>query len=419
MAAGIQLKEHQLSALGQMKNGCILNGTVGSGKSRTALAYYYRLFGGNVLSKEYIMMNKPCDLYIITTAKKRDSYEWEGEMIPFRLSTDPKLNLYSNKVVVDSWNNIKKYINVKGAFFIFDEQRVVGYGAWVKSFLQITKYNKWILLTATPGDTWSDYLPVFMANNFIKNKTEFTRNHVVYSPFLNFPKVDRYVNEGPLIKMRKAILVNMDFQRITIPHHETIWCEYDKYNYDYITKNRWNIYTNEPIKTASEFCLCLRRLVNSDLSRQHALLDIIKSKKKVIVFYNYDYELEILRKLLDGVVPYSEWNGHNHEQIVSENKRWVYLVQYTAGNEGWNCIICDTIVFYSQSYSYKVMVQASGRIDRMNTPFIDLYYYHFKSTSRIDKAINNALSRKKKFNERAFAPEFKKDQQDNIIRKEI
>lgn len=407
--------DHQLKALDRIRNGCILDGTVGSGKSITALAYYYTSYGGRVNIGTYIQMFNPPDLYIITTARKRDTKEWEKELSRFYMSTDSKVNLYKNKVVVDSWNNIAKYKSVSNAFFIFDEQRVVGYGTWVKSFLQITKTNKWILLSATPGDTWSDYMPVFIANGFYRNKSDFIHNHVVYSPFITkFPKIDRYVNEARLIKYRNQILVHMDFERKTVPHHEIVICEYDRYNYDYIVKNRWNIYQMKPIENANEYCLCLRRLVNSDISRQEAILDIIKKHPKTIIFYSYDYELEILRKLFKGVYLCSEWNGHLHEKIMSGDK-WVYLVQYTAGNEGWNCITCDTMIFYSQSYSYKVMKQACGRIDRLNTPYTDLYYYHLKSVSKIDKAINQALNKKKKFNERGFAPEFDKPNESQKI----
>ena len=414
--AGVQLYNHQVEALAKMKNGCILNGTVGSGKSRTALAYYYCLYGGKINTPEYQMMKNPCDLYIITTAKKRDKLEWEEELLPFKMTPNQDVSLYKHKIVIDSWNNITKYVGKRDAFFILDEQRLVGYGAWTKSFLKIAQANQWVLLTATPGDTWSDYSAVFTANGFFKNKTDFVRRHVIYSPFTNFPKIDRYVNEGALIKMRNSILVDMSFKRSTIPQHQSVLCDYDRYNYDYITKNRWNIYTNMPIKNANEFCLCLRRLVNSDGSRKHAALDIVKTHKKVIIFYSYDYELEILRNLFKDY-PLSEWNGHNHDEILSGD-RWVYLVQYTAGNEGWNCIECDTMIFYSQNYSYKVMIQAAGRIDRINTPFIYLYYFHFKSDSKIDKAINNSLSRKKKFNERAFAPEFPKEEKKVELKEE-
>lgn len=401
----ISLYDYQIKAVKDMKNGCILCGGVGSGKSRTALAYYYILQGGVVGSENYCEMRKdpiPQDLYIITTARKRDTCEWEGEMCPFLLSTEPESNYYKNKVVVDSWNNIKKYTDVKDAFFIFDEQRVVGYGVWTKSFLKITKNNKWILLSATPGDTWLDYAPVFIANGFYKNLTEFRREHVVYKAYRNFYQVDRYVNTGLLMRHRNDILVNMDFHRETVAHHEEIYCEYNPQVYKDICRNRWNPWTNEPIKTASEFCQALRKVVNLDENRQSALLEIAEKHRRIIVFYNYDYELDILRTLKYGEgFKVAEWNGHKHEPIPSGPK-WIYLVQYTAGAEGWNCITTDTIVFYSQNYSYKVMVQAAGRIDRLNTPYHDLYYYHFKSRSGIDLAISQAIRKKKKFNETTF-----------------
>lgn len=373
----IDLYDYQQEAIRKMKNGCILCGGVGSGKSRTALAYYYLQEDGRISTDEYYPMgDPPRDLYIITTARKRDTLEWEGELSPFLLSTHKDVNLYSNKVVVDSWNNIKKYADVKGAFFIFDEQRVVGSGAWVKAFLKITKVNAWILLSATPGDTWSDYIPVFVANGFYKNRTEFIREHVVYSRFSKYPKIDRYLNTGRLIRLRNQILVNMDFKRQTISHHEDVYVRYDISKYKDVGRNRWDPYKDEPIINAAGLCYVWRRIVNSDESRQMALLELFEKHPKMIVFYNFDYELDILKGLYYGdEVSIAEWNGHKHQPIPN-GKSWVYLVQYTAGAEGWNCITTDTTVFYSQNYSYKIMQQSAGRIDRLNTPFRDLYYYH-------------------------------------------
>ena len=400
----IQLRDYQLSAIQQMRNGCILCGGVGSGKSRTSLAYYYMTQGGELNTPEYIPMDDPPkDLYIITTARKRDTKEWEGELAPFLLSTHPELNLYQHKVVVNSWNNIGKYADVKGAFFIFDEQRVVGSGAWVKAFLKITKVNDWILLSATPGDSFMDYIPVFVANGFYKNKTEFLREHVVFSRFSKYPKVDRFVNIKRLMRLRDRILVDMDFKRETISHHEDVYVNYDIPMYKDTMKNRWDPYKNEPIINASGLCYILRKIVNTDESRQLALLELYEKHPKMIIFYNFDYELDILKGLYYGEdVEIAEWNGHKH-QPIPEGNAWVYLVQYTAGAEGWNCIKTDTIVFYSQNYSYKVMQQSAGRIDRLNTPFRDLYYYHLKTRSGIDLAISRALKDKKKFNETRFA----------------
>ena len=404
--AGISLRKYQMDAVKRMKRGCILCGGVGSGKSRTALAYYYVCQGGRLGTKDYVMMKKPRDLYIITTARKRDTAEWELEMAPFLLSTDPKNMPYKNlKITIDSWNNIKKYKDIKGAFFIFDEQRVVGSGTWVKSFEKIAWWgNHWILLSATPGDNWLDYIPVFVANGFYKNRTEFMREHVVRNGYVKFFKVDRYLGVRRLERLRDSILVTMDFERPTISHHEDIWVDFDRPAYRTMCRNRWNPWENAPIENASGFCQCLRKLVNTDSSREAAVLEILENHPKCIIFYNYDYELEILLNLGKNVYPsleVAEWNGHKH-QPIPDGDRWIYLVQYTAGAEGWNCIKTDTIIFYSQNYSYKVMVQASGRIDRMNTPYTDLYFYHLKSRSGIDLAIAKALKDKKKFNETRF-----------------
>ena len=399
--SGIELRDYQIDAVGNMHNGCILCGGVGSGKSRTALAYYYILNDGEIGTADYVpMADPPLNLYIITTAKKRDSLEWDSELIPFLLSTNSEENLYCNTVKIDSWNNIKKYAEVKNGFFIFDEQRVVGSGTWVKSFIKIAKNNQWILLSATPGDTWQDYIPVFLANGFYKNRTEFNREHVIYNRFTKYPKVDRYVNIRRLERLRDKLLVTMDFNRETVAHHEDVSVGFDIFKYKEITKTRWNPYTQEPIVNASELCYTWRKLVNSDSSRQIALLEILEKHPRAIIFYNFDYELEILKTILANY-EVAEWNGHKH-QPVPTGEKWAYLVQYNAGAEGWNCITTDTIIFYSQNYSYKIVAQAAGRIDRMNTPFSDLYYYHLKSKAGIDIAIGRALREKKKFNEKKY-----------------
>lgn len=396
---------YQEDAIKRLKTGDILCGGVGSGKSRTALAYFYILCGGKIGTKKFVKMTRKMDLYIITTARKRDTGEWEDELKVFGMSVD-------KGVVVDSWNNIKKYTDVSGAFFIFDEQRVVGYGVWTKAFLKITKANEWILLSATPGDTWLDYMPVFIANGFYRNKSEFMREHVVYKRFVKFPQVERYVNEGRLLRQRNMILVDMDFERPTEAHHIDIVVDYDREKYRKVMRNRWDIWNDEPLMNASAYCQALRRVVNSSETRSEAVLDVIKKHPKVIIFYNYNYELELLRALdykrIWKEIKVAEWNGHKHMDIP-RGDFWVYLVQYTAGAEGWNCTKTDTMIFYSPNYSYKIMQQAAGRIDRLNTPYKDLYYYHLKTKSGIDLGIDRALKTKKRFNERRFATAFKKN----------
>lgn len=417
----ISLYDYQLDAVNRMKNGCILCGGVGSGKSRTSLVYYYMKQGGLIEKKELLPRNpnqdsdsfnvsfstltkKPKDLYIITTARKRDTCEWGGELAPFLLSTHPECNYFNNTVIVDSWNNIGKYTEVNDAFFIFDEQRVIGYGAWTKAFLIIAKANDWILLSATPGDKWEDYMPVFIANGFYRNKSHFIDEHINYrwEAHGKYPKVDSYSNTGRLIRLRNSILIMMHFKRKTVSHHQDVLVSYSVPKYKDLMRNRWNPWEERPIETAAELCYGLRRVVNEDESRAVALLEILDDHPKAIIFYNFDYELDILKALVyDPEVEIAEWNGHKHQEIPTGDK-WVYLVQYTAGCEGWNCITTDTIIFFSQNYSYKVMVQASGRIDRLTTPYTDLYYYHLKSRSGIDLAISKALQQKKNFNEGKF-----------------
>ena len=445
----MKLYEHQLNAIDNLRKGSILCGGVGTGKTLTTLGYYYLKNGG---SKEWLKgegkyqyMTNPADLYVITTAKKRDSMDWEGEMAPFLLSPDEKSTPYKNKVVVDSWNNIQKYQNVHGAYFLFDEDRLIGNGKWVKTFYKIAKNNHWIVLSATPGDSWIEYIPVFIANGFYRTRYEFINAHVIYDPYSKYWKVERYYDEERLIRLRDLILVKMDYKNHTVPIHTNVLCNYPKEIYKKIQKERVDLNSfvcfpatdeatayqigvdiplkdvppvvdgldyipqegdlisilNKPIESPSQLCHALRKTINSDPSRASNLLNIYIKNPKMIIFYNFNYELEILLRTFQGLdVKIAQYNGHKHEPIPDDEcKKWVYLVQYTAGAEGWNCIKTNCIVFYSQNYSYKIMAQAYGRIDRLNTPFTKLYYYHVISKAPIDLAIRRSIEEKKKFNE--------------------
>ena len=397
------LYPYQLDAVNRLSDGCILCGSVGSGKSRTGLFYYFKENGGWIDKDKYTSMKNPQDLYIITTAKKRDSKEWLGELANFALYPDENGNTrFGNKIIVDSWNNIKKYQDIKDSFFLLDEQRLVSYGEWTKSFLKISKSNRWILLTATPGDSYIEYLPVFLANGFFRNKTEFNNEHVEFSRYAKFPKIERYRNTRRLDRLRDRILVNMNYRHDIQKHNEDVYCTYDIKKYKYVIKNRWNIFKEEPIQDAGGLCHVLRRVVNSDESRQVKLLEILENHPRAIIFYNYNYERDILLNLAyERGTEIAEWTGHAHQPIPDSDK-WVYICQYNSSCEGWNCIRTNCVIFYSQNYSYKIMTQAAGRIDRLNTPYDELYYYHLKSRSGIDLAISKALSQKKKFNERKF-----------------
>lgn len=382
----VELYPHQNVALSKLSNGKILNGGVGTGKSRVAAAYY-------------MLHEAPRDVYVFTTALKRDSLDWHREFVAHGVYTSTDTSV-AGVLHVDSWNNIANYKDIKGAFIILDEQRLVGSGKWVKSFLRMAKSNHWIILSSTPGDTWSDYIPVFIANGFYKNRTEFVDTHVVYASYTKFPKIVKYNGVSKLTKLRNQILVDMPYERHTTRILSNVTVEFNGEMLSRVLNERWNVYKDEPIRTVAELFFNVRKVVNSDLSRLEAVRDLMKKHKRLIVFYNFDYELKILRQLSEEIT-LAEWNGHKHES-VPESESWLYLVQYVAGCEGWNCISTDAMVFYSLTYSYKNYHQAHGRIDRLNTPYTHLYYYVLLSTSMVDKGVMLALKHKKNFNESRF-----------------
>lgn len=398
----------QREALNKLKSGSVLVGGTGSGKSRTALAYFFvKECGGSIEiadlpDSKFSPMKNPKNLYVITTAAKRDKREWELEMNPFLLFKDKEKCINHISIVIDSWNNIAKYVDVENAFFIFDEQRVVGSGKWSKSFIKIAKRNHWLLLTATPGDAYCDYIPVFIANGFYKNRTEFITRHVVYSRYTSYPKIDKYLETNRLDKLKNDIQVQMEVKRETRSHRVDILTEYDREKYSMIVKERWNVFENCPIENAPQYMSCIRRVVNEDQSKLVKLTSILEAHPKIIIFYNFDYELFMLRKFaFEFGIEIGEWNGHQHDSVPT-SESWLYLVQYNAGAEGWNCITTNAVVFFSLSYSYRMTHQAAGRINRRNTPFKDLYYYYLYSEASIDRAILKALKEKKDFNEKKF-----------------
>ena len=388
----MQFDKNQRNAVNRLRSGSVLVGGTGSGKSRTSLVYYFsKVCGGRIIDM-FEPVKKHIPLYIITTAAKRDKKEWEEELQEFPIL----------QVTIDSWNNIKKYIDVEDSFFIFDEQRVVGSGVWSKSFIKITKKNEWILLTATPGDTWMDYVPVFIANGFYKNRTEFIKRHVVFSRYAKFPLVEKYLEEDHLMQLKEKIQIRMNVERNTIPHRIDILIDYDKDMYKKLSNDRWDFLEDKPIDNPSRFVQLQRRIVNDNQSRVERLKEVIQQHKKVIIFYNFNYERDaILNLALELDIPLGELNGYNHTSIPKSDK-WLYIVQYNAGSEGWNCVETNVIIFYSLNYSYRMTHQAAGRIDRRNTPFENLYYYYFYSNSSIDKAILKSLESKKNFNEKKY-----------------
>lgn len=388
----MQLYDYQLDAVKRLKTGKVLCGRVGSGKSLTALYWWHtKVCGGSF--QPWRPRQKKVKLYIITTAKKREDREWQSDALPFLPEED--------EIVVDSWQNIKKYIAVTGCCFIFDEQKTVSTGTWSKNFVYITKHNKWIMLSGTPGDAYKDYLALFIANGFVKNKTEFNSNYVKFARFSKYPKIEGYYNVEQLESWRRQILVVMKDHRKIRKIFKDVFCEYDRELYLKAVKLKRDVFTDEPCMDAGHLCRVLRKIVNSDLDRIKKLDELLDKHHKAIVFYNFNFERDMLREYAERTgILYSEYNGERHESAPIGDK-WIYAVQYVSC-EGWNLTTTDTVIFFSQNYSYKVKTQAAGRIDRVNTPFNELYYYTFMSNSTIDYAIWKALNAKKNFQESAF-----------------
>lgn len=395
----VPLYKTQYQVIPKIKNGNVIVGGTGVGKSRTSLAYYCYKNGGmledcGINISNFLKRKEKKKLIVITIAKKRNDMDWEKEALPFGIV---------GELIVDSWNNIKKYKDFENCFFIFDEQKTVTYGTWSKTFIKICKKNEWIMLSATPGDKWIDYMAIFIANGIYKNQTHFEYEHVVFDRMSKYKNILRYINTDVLEKHRNKIFIFMKASSERTKYKKYIEHDYDMISYNLVNEKRWNIFKEKPIKDAGELCYTSRKVVNMSKTKLYIIDKIIKEKKKVIIFYNYNYELEILEQFLnDNKIKYSQYNGIKHEKIPT-GESWAYLVNYSAGAEAWNCIDTNTIIFYSLNYAYRVMKQSAGRIDRSNSPYMELHYYYLITNSKIDKAILKALKNKKKFNELSFS----------------
>lgn len=388
-------RPHQRDAIRKISNGNVVVGATGSGKSLVGLVYYYT----NILEGSVEPFRKPTksvSLYIITTATKRDSLDWNSECAEFALSTNQEASVNGIKVVIDSWNNIKKYKDIRGGFFLFDEQKTTGYKRWSKIFIRIAKNNRWILITATPSDRWMDLLSVFIANGFYKNKRDFVNQHVTYNPYVKYPSITGYRNVNKLRILKKRIFVIIDYQSPSIIENKVISVDYDVDALTQIEKTEWNPFTDSPIINLSEFASVLRRSLNSHPSRINEAIRIRNTVKKLIVFYNFNFELEILKHGYSGI-KIGELNGHRHDALPVGSD-WVYLVQYNSGNEAWECFTTNHMLFYSLNYSFRIMTQAKGRINRLTSGFNYMYYYYLVSNHWLDKGIQKALNKKRDFN---------------------
>lgn len=376
-----KLRPAQRDAVDRMHDGCVLLGRTGSGKTMTALGYWLKVHAQQ-------------DLYVVTTPAKRDAMEWEGD--------SAKLGQYLPPERVVSWNKIKDFEYLESAFVVFDEQRVSGSGKWVKSFLKIAKRNDWILLSATPGDVWIDWLPLFIANGFYRTRTQFTDRHVIWDPHTRYPRIKRYIEEDRLERCQEAICVYLASPNpiSRMVHDELV--SYDSRKYAEVTRKRWNPFEVRPMMDAGELCRVQRRIVLENVCREEALERLLKGHPRALVFYSYNYELEAIKAVCERLGrSYGQRNGHRHDPVPVSKEPWVYIVQYQSA-DAWNCISTNIAILYSLPYSWRQQEQAMGRIDRMNTPFDELHYYRLMTDSTIDNAILACLDRKETFNERVY-----------------
>lgn len=380
----VTFKDYQKRAINQMHNGCILCGGVGAGKSLTSLGYIDKVYPSGTV-------------YIITPARKRNTGEWFDDI--------RKNDMDETRFVVDSWNNLSKYKDVKDAFFLFDEQKVSGKGTWAKSLIRIAKSNQWILLSATPGDTYDDYATVLIANGFVRNRTTWYDEYCVTKSQPFFHIVD-HKNKDVIDMMIRRIFIKMDYQsdkkRIerVIPIQARSAGEEKE-----ILMTHKAPGAQMPFTTFAAAIAYVRMNCYDKSKKTEALRKIIEKHKKIIVFYNFLSEkLEIERAAIDANVTINFYNGQRHDPIPDTDE-WVYGVQYNSGAEAWNCITTNAMVFYSPNYSYKTMEQAHGRIDRVNSPYECLYYYMLLNELNIDNKVMNALSSKKDFNEKMLEEE--------------
>lgn len=144
-----------------------------------------------------------------------------------------------------------------------------------------------------------------------------------------------------------------------------------------------------------------RQLCNSK-DKQQAFIDLINSiNDRVVVFYNFDSELDTLKTLVKDR-PIAEVNGHtNTEQIYHDNDNCVLFVQYQAGARGLNLQDGNKIIYYSLTLSSDLFEQSKKRIHRIGTKY-PCFYWILQTKDSVEESIYKSLNRQEDYNEELF-----------------
>ena len=228
-----------------------------------------------------------------------------------------------------------------------------------------------------------------------------------------FMVIDGYKNEERLKrKMREHGCIFMKTEEvIDLPEqiHQTIKVptakEYRKFRKDCICM----VDGSELVGDTTLTKMLYERQLCGQYSKDklQAFQELLESTNdRLIVFYNFNAELEALKGICDSVErPYSVVNGESKDLYAYEHESGsITLIQYQAGAMGLNLQKANKIVYFTPPLSSELFEQSKKRIHRVGQSKTCFYYY-LTCGGSIEEKIYRTLAMRKSYTEALFESE--------------
>ncbi|MBL0992197.1 MAG: DEAD/DEAH box helicase [Escherichia coli] len=415
----MKLFDYQKEAIENFESKPLNLSDVGTGKSYMSIGSYVK--------------SECSKLLIICLAPKVNDFVEDSEIFNLNVTAlnkgtkkNKELLSESNLVAISfesSWRltELNKWVD-KDTFIIIDESHKVSVSKskvtkFVMGLSKRAKYN--YLCTATPvsnGKLENWYPQLFISNVFRKPKKEFEQLFVIKQMrqmgSMRFMQITGYRNEHLLEQMIDEASVKYKRDKGYLPE-DYVYKTKKPAMYNKLKKSRLYKDDNDlrvELDNSSKLFNSLRQVSHGFLNgiskqvskepfeRLDAILET-HNNERVVIFYNYKWEAEMLKQLLDKLKrPYGEYNGSVKDlKPFKNNDNGVVLAQYKSASTGINdFVISNVMVFNSMPLSSTEYLQAKGRTDRHGQDKTPLYY-HIVPDTPIEKKIFSVVTNGKDF----------------------
>lgn len=189
-----------------------------------------------------------------------------------------------------------------------------------------------------------------------------------------------------------------------IKEYSTVSSDYKKFMKDRVIKIDDKELTGDSTLSKRLYARMLCSAYSKDkISR---LIDLVNSTSdRVIIFYNFNTELEALRKVLFDR-PISIVNGQIKDLKAYENNdNSVTLIQYQAGAMGLNLQKANRIIYFSLPERSELFEQSKARICRIGQEK-QCYYHIMMCHKSVEEKIYECLLMRKDYTDELFRKEF-------------